>query len=128
MLFVLKGYKMVFVSLIKAFIFGGLICGLSELIISKFKLLPIHITCGLVVVGGALESYGIYDKFLDIFGCGAMIPISSFGHSLVHAAIEKSKETGFLGVFKGVFDMVAPGISFSILIAFVLSLFFKPRS
>ena len=105
-----------------------MICGLSELVMNRFKLLPIHITCGLVVVGGLLESFNLYDKLIEFAGCGAMIPISSFGHSIVHAAIEKASEVGIFGILFGVFDMVAPGIAASIVISFILSLFFKPKS
>lgn len=115
-------------NLIKAFLFGGLICGVSELACNRFKLMPIHITCALVVAGGVLEFYGLYDKLIDFANCGATIPISSFGHSVVHSAIETAYEVGYIGVFEGVLKKVSPGIVICITISFMLSLIFKPKS
>lgn len=114
--------------LIKSFLVGGLICGLSEIIMNKFKILPIHLTCGLVIIGGSLEIFGIYDKLISFAGFGAKLPISNFGHSLVHAAIEQANNTGYLGVFTGVYSKVSSGISFSILIAFICGLVFRSKN
>ena len=75
---------------IKAFIVGGIICAIGQLILDYFKLTPAHITCGFVVVGAALDVFGLYDKLIKFAGAGAQLPIMSFGHSVIHGAMEKS--------------------------------------
>lgn len=110
-----------------AFVVGGLICVIGQLILDKFKLPPIYVTSLFVFLGAALDLFNIYDKLISFSGAGASIPISSFGHALLHAALDKANEIGFLGLFIGVFDLTAAGISAAIIFAFFISLFFKPK-
>lgn len=112
---------------IKAFIVGGLICALGQLLLDYFKLTPAHITCGFVVVGAALDVFNLYDKLIKFAGAGAQLPIMSFGHSVIHGALEKSEQLGFMGIGMGMFDLTAAGITAGILFAFLTALVFKPK-
>ena len=111
-----------------SFIMCGLICLIGQLIYDNTKLTAGHITSVFVVIGGALEFFNLYDKLIDFSGAGALIPITSFGHSLTHAAIEGVKEYGLVGAFTNAFDLTASGISFAILLALIAGLIFKPRT
>lgn len=114
-------------KILYAFLIGGLICSIGQLIMDSFKLLPVHITLLFVLVGSLLDIGGIYDKLIEISGNGASLPISSFGHSIVHSALEKAETMGFIGVFAGVFDKVASGIAAATFFAFLMALIFKPK-
>lgn len=114
-------------TILYAFLVGGAICCLAQIVADKFKLMPIHITCGLVFIGALLDVFDIYDKLIDFAGAGAMIPISSFGHSLVHSALLASETEGFIGILTGVFSLTSGGISAAIIFAFFASLIFKPK-
>ena len=110
-----------------AFLVGGLICAIGQFMMDKFKLLPIYITVLFVTIGSFLEMFGLYDKLIAIGHAGALIPISSFGHSLTHAAVEGAMENGYLGLLLGIFDLTAPGITSAILFAFVVAVVFRPK-
>lgn len=112
---------------LSAFLVGGAICAIAQVLMDGFKLLPIYITVLLVCAGSFLEIFDLYDKLIEIGHAGALVPISSFGHSLTHAAIEGAMENGYFGMLLGIFDLTASGISAAILFAFVMSLVFKPR-
>lgn len=110
-----------------AFLVGGAICAIGQLLIDKVKLLPVHITALYVFLGGLLDIFNLYDKLIDFAGCGASMPISSFGHSLVHSAMEHAEELGAIGIFMGIFDKTASGITAAIVFAFFVSIIFKPK-
>ena len=80
-----------------AFLIGGTICLIGQLLLDYFKLLPIHITVLFVVIG-AFRIFNIYDYLVEIGGAGALVPISSFGHSLTQAAVEGALSQGILGL------------------------------
>ena len=110
-----------------AFLVGGSICAIGQFMMDKLKLLPIYITVLFVIIGSFLEMFGLYDKLIAIGHAGALIPISSFGHSLTHAAVEGAMENGYLGLLLGIFDLTAPGITSAILFAFVVAVVFRPK-
>ena len=114
--------------LINSFLFCGLICMLSQLILDNTKLTPGHITSILVVIGAFLDTFSIYDRIIEVVGGGALLPITSFGHSLIHGALAQAEKTGVLGILMGMFDLTASGIISAIVISFFLSLIFKPKS
>lgn len=112
---------------LKCFLIGGLICGLAQVIMDKFKLMPIHVTCLYVLLGAILSVNGIYQKFVNFSGFGAGLPISSFGASLTSAAIEKANDIGYIGIFSGMFEKTSPGIIFVIVLSFALAMIAKPK-
>ena len=111
-----------------AFLFCGMVCVLAQIIYDRSKWTPGHITCLFVVVGAALDIFNLYDRLIEIFHAGALLPITSFGHSLMHGAMEKASEYGLLGVAMGMFDLTAAGITSAILFGFIVALVFKPKS
>ena len=110
-----------------SFLFCGLICLIGQIILDNTKLTPGHITSLFVVIGSFLDIFNIYDKIVEFVGGGALVPITSFGHLLIHGAMAKASSVGFIGIAMGMFDFTASGITSAIFIAFMLSLFFKPR-
>ncbi len=110
-----------------SFLFVGTICLIGQIILDNTRLTPGHITSLFVVVGAFLDIFKIYDWFIESVGPGALIPITSFGHSLVHGALTRAHEMGFFGIFLGMFDLVASGIISAIFFSFIFLLIFKPR-
>lgn len=112
---------------IYAFLFCGLVCMISQLILDNTKLTPGHVTSLFVVIGAFLDVAGIYDKIVLYCGAGAIIPITSFGHLLIHGAMDMATDNGFMGLTLGIFDLTSAGISVAVVCAFFLALVFKPR-
>lgn len=110
-----------------SFIFCGLICLISQIILDNTKLSAGHITSIFVVVGAFLDSFSLYDKIISVVGGGALVPITSFGHSLIHGALEKAQDFGVIGLLMGMFDLTASGITSAIIFTFIFSLFFQAR-
>ena len=110
-----------------AFIIGGLICVIGQLIMDILEITPAHTTCTLVVIGAILGGFGLYDPLVKFAGAGAFIPISSFGNTLVTAAIKEATETGFIGIFTGMLKTVSGGVSAAIIFGFLAAMIFKPN-
>ncbi len=110
-----------------SFLFCGFICFIGQVILDNTKLTPGHITSLFVVIGSFLDTFSIYDKIVQVVGAGALVPITSFGHLLIHGAMAKASSIGFIGITMGMFDFTASGITSAIFFAFIFSLFFKPR-
>ena len=111
-----------------AFLFCGFVCMISQVILDNTKLTPGHITSIFVVIGAALDTFNIYDKIILKVGTGAMLPITSFGHSLIHGALDATSELGLLGILTGMFDLTATGITAAIIFSFILALIFNPKN
>lgn len=110
-----------------SFLFCGFVCLIGQVILDNTKLTPGHITSLFVILGSFLDIFSIYDKIVQFVGGGALVPITSFGHLLVHGAMAKAMDVGFVGLAMGMFDFTASGITSAIFFAFIFSLFFKPR-
>lgn len=113
--------------LINSFLFCGFVCMISQIILDNTKLTPGHITSILVVVGAFLDSFSFYDQIIKYVGGGALVPITSFGHSLIHGALTKANSYGLVGILMGMFDLTATGITAAIIFSFIFTLIFKPR-
>lgn len=113
---------------IKSFLFCGIVCLIAQLILDNTKLTAGHITSLFVIIGSFLDIFSIYDKLVDYFGVGALVPITSFGHSLIHGALEQASNKGILGIFSGMFNLTTSGIIAAIVFSFIFSLFFKPKN
>lgn len=110
-----------------SFLFCGLVCLIGQIILDNTKLTPGHITSLFVVIGAFLDSFGLYDKFIKWFGAGTLVPITSFGHSLIHGALKAAEDKGFLGLLAGMFDLTSSGIVAAIVFGFILTLIFKAK-
>ena len=115
------------ITYLYAFLFCGLVCMISQLILDNTKLTPGHITSLFVVIGAALDLFGIYDKIMLYCGAGSIIPITSFGHLLIHGAMDVASESGVIGLSLGIFDLTSAGISIAVVSAFLLAIIFKPQ-
>jgi stage V sporulation protein AE len=113
---------------VNAFIFCGLVCMLGQLILDNTNLTPGHITTIFVIVGAFLDIFSIYDLFVNTFGGGALVCITSFGHLLVHGALLGAKSNGILGLMTNIYSLVQPGISSCIIFSFLFTLLFKPKN
>ena len=110
-----------------AFLFCGLVCLIGQIILDNTKLTPGHITTIFVVIGAFLDVFNLYDKLVLWAGGGALVPITSFGHLLIHGAMDTVNNFGVMGLFMGMFDLTSSGIVAAIVFSFVLSLIFQPR-
>ena len=110
---------------IYAFLFCGIVCALSQIVLEKTKFTPGHMNTLLVIIGCILSGFGIYDKLINIFGAGATVPIVNFGHLLVTGSYEGFITGGFIGLFKGIFVYASAGLSIAIVSAFITTLIFK---
>ncbi|WOV88437.1 stage V sporulation protein AE [Sporosarcina oncorhynchi] len=112
---------------ITAFVVGGLICVIGQLMFDVAKLTPAHTLCTLVVIGSVLDGIGLYEPLIDFAGTGATIPITSFGNALTHGALAEAEKHGLIGVLTGMFEVTSSGISAAILFAFIAAILFKPK-
>lgn len=110
-----------------AFIIGGAICVIGQLLMDVAKLTPAHTMCTLVVTGAILGGFGLYEPLVKFAGAGATVPISSFGNQLVKGALQEAEKTGLLGVLTGIFNITSAGISSAIIFGFLAALIFKPK-
>lgn len=100
---------------------------ISQIILDNSKLTPGHITSILVVLGAFLDCFSWYDSIIKVVGGGSLVPITSFGHSLIHGALAKANSQGLVGILMGMFDLTATGITSAIIFSFIFALIFKPR-
>ena len=114
--------------LFNSFMFCGIVCMISQIILDNTKLTPGHITSILVVFGAFLDTFSIYDLIIKYVGGGAQLPITSFGHSLIHGALAKAESVGLIGIVSGMFDLTAEGIVAAIIFSFIFTLMFKPKN
>ncbi|SDH38294.1 stage V sporulation protein AE [Alteribacillus bidgolensis] len=110
-----------------AFIVGGIICVIGQLLMDVVKLPPGHTLSALVVGGAILDGIGLYEPLIDFAGAGATVPITSFGNSLVHGAMAEAEQHGIIGVITGIFEVTSAGISAAIIFSFLAALCFKPK-
>jgi stage V sporulation protein AE len=110
-----------------AFVIGGLICVIGQLMFDVAKMTPAHTMSTLVVAGSILGGFGLYEPLIDFAGAGATIPITSFGNSLVNGALQEAEKHGIVGVLTGMFEITSSGISAAVVFSFVGALLFKSK-
>jgi len=110
-----------------AFVVGGAICVIGQLMFDVLKLTPAHTMATLVVVGAFIDGFGWYEPLVEFAGAGATVPITSFGNALVHGALTELFEVGWIGVISGIFKVTSAGISAAIIFSFLAALFVKPK-
>ncbi|CQR74090.1 SpoVA protein [Sporomusa ovata DSM 2662] len=110
-----------------AFVIGGLICVLGQLLMDLTPLTPAHVLVLFVVLGGVLSGLGLYQPLVDIAGAGATVPLPGFGHSLVSGTIEEINKVGLWGIFTGAVKATAAGITAAIVFALAIAIVFDPK-
>lgn len=113
--------------LLKAFIVGGLICIVGQVLIDKTKLTPARILVAFVSTGAVLGGLGWYKYLIDFAGCGATVPLTGFGNLLAKGTITEIQTTGLIGVFTGGIKAAAGGIASAIFFGYIASLVSKPK-
>ena len=113
---------------LRAYITGGIICIIGQILIDKTKLTSARILVLFVVIGCVLGGLGIYEHIVDFGGAGATVPLTGFGYLLSEGVIEEVDKNGFLGVFTGGLKACARGISVAVLFALIAAIIFKPKA
>lgn len=110
-----------------AFLTGGTICALVQILLDRTKLMPGRIMVLLVCMGAVLSFLGIYKPFAEFAGAGATVPLIGFGHLLWEGMEEAIEQEGFLGLFTGGFSSCAAGVSAALIFSYLASLIFRPK-
>lgn len=112
---------------IKAFLVGGILCLIGQILIDKTKLTPARILVSYVVAGVVLGAIGVYKPLIEFAGAGATVPLTGFGSNLAKGVKEAVEQDGFLGIFTGGLKACAGGITAAITAGLLASLIFKAR-
>jgi stage V sporulation protein AE len=113
---------------LKAFITGGLICVVGQILIDKTNMTPARILVSFVTAGVILTALGIYEPIVKFGGAGATIPLPGFGYALAKGALKGVRESGILGAFTGGVTATAGGITSAIVFGYIISVLFDPKT
>ena len=111
---------------LKAFLCGGVLCAIGQVLIDRTRLTPARILTGYVVAGVFLSAVGLYQPLADWGGAGATVPLTGFGHALAKGVAKTVAEKGWLGVFTGGLTATAGGIAAAVVFGVLMALLFKP--
>ena len=114
-------------SYLKAFLVGGLLCVIGQILIDKTNLTPARILVGYVVAGVILGALGLYEPLMEFAGAGAGVPLTGFGNTLARGVREAVQQQGFLGIFTGGLKATAGGITAAVFAGLIAGFLFKPR-
>lgn len=112
---------------LKAFIVGGLLCLIGQVLIDKTKLTPARILVGYVTAGVLLGAIGLYEPLIDFAGAGASVPLTGFGNLLATGVKKAVNEDGFLGILTGGLKASSGGITAAIILGLISGIFFKAK-
>ena len=112
---------------ISAFLFGGVICALVQILMEKTKLMPGRIMVLLVVSGAILSFIGLFEPLQEVAGAGVSVPLLGFGHILMKGVKEAVDSEGFMGLFTGGFKAAAVGCSAALIFGLIAAFIFKPK-
>ena len=112
---------------VKAFLVGGAICAVGQLLLDKTRMTPARILVCFVVLGVIWGGTGVYEPLVEFAGAGATVPLTGFGYNLARGVREAVREEGWLGVLTGGMKAAAGGISAAVVFGFLAALLFKPK-
>ena len=115
------------IEYIKAFIIGGIICLIGQILIDKTKLTPARILVSYVIIGVILGAIGFYKPLAEFAGAGATVPLTGFGYTLSKGVKESIQENGFIGIFLGGLKATAGGITVAIVAGLLAGILFKAK-
>ena len=110
-----------------AFVFGGILCAIGQILMDKTKLTPARILVGYVVIGVVLGAIGIYEPFSELAGAGATVPLSGFGNLLAKGVRDAVDKDGFIGILTGGLEAAAGGVTAAIFAGLIAALIFKAK-
>lgn len=116
-----------FMEYLYAFLVGGLLCAIGQVLIDYTKLTPARILVAYVVAGVILGGIGLYEPLVKFAGAGATVPLTGFGYLLSKGVKEAVAEKGLLGAMTGGFTAAAAGITAAVVFGFIIALIFKPK-
>lgn len=111
-----------------AFLVGGAICAVAQLVLDTTKCSPAHVLVSLVCLGAILNGLGIYEPFQNFAGAGALIPVMGFGSSITMGMVSEVKRLGWEGLFTGAFEITGLGLAASIVFSSLIAVLRKPKS
>lgn len=112
---------------LKAFLVGGILCLIGQLLIDKTKLTPARILVSYVVIGVILGAIGVYEQLIEFAGAGASVPLTGFGNTIAKGVREAVQADGFIGIFTGGLRASAGGITAAIVSGLITSFLFKAK-
>ena len=112
---------------LKAFLIGGILCAIGQLLIDKTKLTPARILVSYVVIGVILGAFNLYQPLVDFAGAGASVPLTGFGNTLAKGVRQAIEEKGFIGIFTGGLSATAGGITAAIVAGLIVSCLFRAK-
>ncbi|KNF09259.1 stage V sporulation protein SpoAE [Gottschalkia purinilytica] len=116
------------IEFLKAFLVGGLICVIGQILLDNTKLNPAHILVIFVTSGVILTALGIYEPLVKFAGAGATVPLPGFGYSLAKGAIEAVRKDGIIGAFTGGIQATAAGVAAATFFGYIMSVIFNPKT
>ena len=120
--------ELIITTYLKAFLTGGTICMIAQLLINYTKITAGKILVFFMLTGLFLQAFGIYEYLVEFGGSGATVPISGFGYLLANGAIQGAREEGLIGALTGGFKSASAGVSAAVIFSFFNDLIFKPKS
>ena len=115
------------INILKAFLIGGALCAIAQILIDKTRLTPARIMVAYVCAGVALSALGIYAPLVEFAGAGATVPISGFGHTLAKGVAKAVNEKGLVGALTGGLTASSGGIAAALTFGFLAALIFPSR-
>ena len=119
--------QQILMSYVNAFLVGGFICAIGQVLIDKTKMTSARILVLFVTSGVILASLGLYQKLIDLGGAGATVPLTGFGYSLAKGAFNEVERYGLLGAFTGGIRATAAGVAAAVFFGYIASIAFKPK-
>ncbi|MDD6040105.1 MAG: stage V sporulation protein AE [Clostridia bacterium] len=113
---------------LKAFLVGGVICAIGEVLVLRTSITPARILVGYIIAGVILSAVGLYAPIVEFAGAGATVPLTGFGHALAQGVKHAVEESGLIGAFTGGLSATAGGITAAILFGTLVALIFKPHA
>lgn len=118
----------IFLTYLKVFAIGGLLCAIAQLIMIKTKITPSRILVGFLIVGALLQAFGWFEPLKQFAAAGVTVPILGFGAAITKGAMEAVKTMGILGAFAGGLTATAIGVGSTVVFSFIAAMIFKPRT
>ncbi|MGE5548907.1 MAG: stage V sporulation protein AE [Bacteroidota bacterium] len=114
-------------SYLAAFLVGGVICAIGQLILEYTKMTPAHVVVFFTIAGAILSGLGVYQQLLEWAGAGALIPVSGFGNAVTAGIVSEARRSGWIGLFTGAFELTGLGVTAAVVFGFLAALVSSPR-
>ncbi|MBP7784623.1 MAG: stage V sporulation protein AE [Firmicutes bacterium] len=111
-----------------AFLVGGAICAVGQILLDVAKIPPAHVLVLFVVVGAVLSGFGAYDWLVEFAGAGALVPVSGFGHSISRGSLLEARRLGVIGLFTGAFEFTGLGVATAVFFSALIALVANPKA